>query len=74
MRLTTTEQGYGSAHQRLRRRWKRDVELGGVRCARCGFAIIPGEPWDLGHDDFDRSASTAGPEHSRLQPCDSQGR
>jgi hypothetical protein len=58
----TSDQGYGIAHQRLRRRWAREVELGGVRCARCGGPIFPGEPWDLGHDDVDRRFYN-GPEH-----------
>jgi hypothetical protein len=35
-----------------------------VDCARCGERIEPGEPWDLGHDDVDRSRYT-GPEHRR---------
>jgi hypothetical protein len=33
-----------------------------VRCARCGELIRQGEPWDLGHDDVDRSRYS-GPEH-----------
>jgi hypothetical protein len=51
-------------HRRLRRQWKRAIELGGVVCARCGRSILPFEKWDLGHSDFDRSVYT-GPEHRR---------
>lgn len=61
---STGARGYGSAHQKLRKVWKARVDAGGVRCARCGGMLVPGEPWDLGHDDFDRSRYT-GPEHAR---------
>ena len=40
------------------------VLAGGVQCVRCGDYIRPGEPWDLGHVDGDRSRY-AGPEHRR---------
>lgn len=66
--------GYGTEHQRLRRAWDRKIQRGGVPCgrgARCLYAvggvaglILPGMPWDLGHDDHDRSVYT-GPEHAR---------
>ncbi len=58
----TSERGYGTRHQQLRARWTRQIEAGIVNCARCGHIIEPGEPWDLGHSDLERSAYT-GPEH-----------
>ena len=60
---TTVQRGYGGKHVALRRRWAPRVERGGVCCARCGYPIMPGSEWDLGHDDVDRSRWT-GPEHA----------
>jgi hypothetical protein len=48
---TTAEGGYGALHRRLREQTKRLVDAGGVLCWRCGVLIVPGETWDLGHDD-----------------------
>lgn len=59
---TTTQRGYGWKHQQLRKKWKPKVATGTVRCWRCGRFIAPNEPWDLGHDDLDRSIYR-GPEH-----------
>ena len=56
--------GYGERHQALRRLWDRRIQAGDVACVRCGRAIVPGAPWDLGHDDLNRSIHT-GPEHRR---------
>lgn len=61
---STTARGYGTPHQRERERWKPLVDSGNASCARCGKAIAPGQPWDLGHTD-DRTAYT-GPE---CVPC-----
>lgn len=58
----TTARGYGTKHQRRRRQLAAKVERGEVTCWRCGRLIAPGEPWDLGHDDRDRTV-TRGPEH-----------
>ena len=63
-RGNTTARGYGTPHQRLRKSWVPRVERGEVACWRCGRTIHPGQPWDLGHDDHDRSI-THGPEHRR---------
>ena len=60
----TTARGYGTAHQRRRRQLARRVKAGDVVCWRCQLPISPDEPWDLGHDDKDRSI-TRGPEHRR---------
>jgi hypothetical protein len=60
---TTSQRGYGTNHQRLRRAWARSVNAGIASCARCGLPIEPGELWDLDHAD-DR-AGYLGPSHTR---------
>lgn len=64
MAARTTSRGYGSAHQRERKRWAKILAEGGASCARCGGWIPPGSKWDLGHHDRDR-AQYVGPEHRR---------
>lgn len=59
----TSDRGYGWQHQRERARWQREVDRGDVDCAHCGLRIEPGTPWDLGHDDNNRTRYV-GPEHS----------
>lgn len=58
----TAARGYGSRHQALRKEWAPLVDAGHVTCWRCGQPITPGQAWDLGHDDHDRSIYR-GPEH-----------
>lgn len=53
---------YGGAHPAIRRALAPYVP--GSRCWRCGWPILPGQPWDLGHDD-DNPARYRGPEHAR---------
>lgn len=60
-RASTTERGYGAAHQKERKRWEPIVEAGNATCDRCNTPIEPGTPWDLGHND-DRTGYT-GAEH-----------
>ena len=44
---------YDRGHQKVRKRWAPKVRAGKVVCARCGQPILPGELWDLDHDDED---------------------
>lgn len=48
---STTNKGYGSEHQRLRRRWAPLVATGMVRCALGGELLKPGTKWHLSHSD-----------------------
>lgn len=50
-RGTTSQRGYGSAHQRTRIAIAQSVNAGHARCARCGKPIRVGQPWDLDHTD-----------------------
>lgn len=63
-RQSTVKRGYGPAHKKLREQVARLVEAGYASCARCGLPIGHDEPWDLGHDDADRTRYS-GPEHQR---------
>ena len=62
-RRSMREQGYGPGHRARRRMLAPFVAAGLATCARCGKQIKPGEAWDLGHHDYDRSLPTA-PEHA----------
>lgn len=72
-RPTAAQRGYDYAHQKRRRRAARNVAMGRAVCWRCGMPIDPNEPWDLGHDDKDRSI-TRGPEHLRCNRATSSRR
>lgn len=57
--------GYDATYDQARRRWKPRVDAGQVDChAPTCLApirrILPGEDWDLGHDD---ARHIRGPEH-----------
>ncbi len=64
---STSARGYGHAHRKLRAQVAQQVERGEATCWRCGHALLPGEPFDLGHDDHDRSIYR-GPEHRHRTP------
>ena len=58
-RPTPKERGYGAEFTRERKRVAKIVNGGRGICTRCGGPILvingEAEPWDLGHDDIDRS-------------------
>jgi hypothetical protein len=60
---TTHGRGYGKRHEAERRRWEPVVAAGRATCWRCKQWLDPTQPWDLGHDDHDRSRYR-GPEHT----------
>lgn len=61
-RGTRQERGYDAAHDATRARWAPLVATGHVRCWRCREYIASDAPFDLGHDDKDRT-KYRGPEH-----------
>jgi hypothetical protein len=68
----TFRNGYTGKHRVLRNKIKQAMDLGQVfACWRCGEPIQPGQPWELGHDDVDRSI-WRGPEH-RGRECPAGG-
>lgn len=68
-RPSATARGYDHRHRAERKRWAPLVAAGRVECWRCGQRIEPGTPWDLGHDDHDRTV-WRGPEHRHpTGPC-----
>lgn len=68
----TVARGYGKEHVALRAEYKRRMARGEqFTCWRCGWLIDPAQPWDLGHDDHDRT-QYRGPEH-RGRECPAGG-
>jgi hypothetical protein len=61
-RGTRQARGYDHRHEKKRSHWAPKVATGKVNCWRCNKRISPLEPWDLGHDDTDRTI-WRGPEH-----------
>ena len=70
----TSALGYGRPHKRLRRQLAPLVAQGGYVCTRyghpqfpqCPGEILPGDEWELGHDDRDPTKTQyTGPEHAR---------
>ena len=72
-RGTSTARGYGKTHRDTRTALAPLVATGRATCWRCGLPIAPGDPWDLGHHDTDRSI-TMGPEHANTCNRSAAGR
>ncbi|MGO9098860.1 MAG: hypothetical protein ACLP9Y_05240 [Mycobacterium sp.] len=65
--LTTSERGFGRAHQQERTRVKKLVDAGAAKCSRCGHRIAPGQAWHLDHadtTDAHRRGLYRGPSHA----------
>ena len=72
-RGTRQARGYDATHEAERARWEPIVATGGVRCWRCLVLLDPELPWDLGHDDRDRT-KYRGPECVRCNRATSTRR
>ena len=70
--LSATRRGYGRDHRATRKLIEPTVSSGQATCWRCGQRILPDQPWDLGHDDADRT-KYRGPEHARARDCPAGG-
>jgi len=57
------QRGYDHAHRSLRKAFIPEHQSGTLTCWRCHELIEPDEPFDLGHDDNDRTIYR-GPEHA----------
>jgi hypothetical protein len=62
-RGTREQRGYDHAHRSLRKAFLAEHQAGTLICWRCREPIPPTEPFDLGHDDTDRTIYR-GPEHA----------
>lgn len=62
-KASAAERGYGHEHRRARASWVSLVATGAVSCARCGWAILPGQAWDLDHAPG--KMTYLGPSHRR---------
>jgi hypothetical protein len=60
-KLRPNRKRYAKEHKRLRAILAPRVSLGLERCAFCGERIMPGQPWDLGHNSD--GVTYNGPEH-----------
>lgn len=69
---STSQRGYGTDHQKIRRNLEPLVASGQATCWRCGNPIASDQQWDLGHDDVDRK-HYRGPEHARAADCPAGG-
>lgn len=69
---TTSERGYGPDHRKLRKQLEPLVASGQAICWRCSRRLKPGQKWDLGHADEDRTIYR-GPEHALARDCPAGG-
>ena len=51
--MSKMKRRYGRAHRLVRKKYASIVARGNAVCARCGKPILPGDLWDLDHDDDD---------------------
>ena len=61
---TTTQRGYGYAHQKMRATYQARMNAGETfTCPRCLTPILPGQAWDLEHEPGSRDTYD-GPGHA----------